>query len=75
MPRTTVRTRKLIGTVGLLLLIAVYSMVAIALIATVFPRLDAWVQPFVYAAAGFLWVPLAGAIISWMYRGRPDETR
>jgi hypothetical protein len=72
-PRTTVRTRKLIGTVGLLALITVYALVVMGLIATVFPRLDRWALPFLYAFAGIAWVPLAGAILNWMHRGRPDE--
>lgn len=72
MPRTTVRTRKLIGSVLLLVLIAVYAVAVVSLMSTVFPRMERWLQPFAYALAGFLWVPLAGAIISWMHRGRPD---
>jgi protein-S-isoprenylcysteine O-methyltransferase Ste14 len=72
-PRTTVRTRKLIGTVALLALIVVYCLLVMGLIATVFPQMHRWVLPFLYAAAGIAWVPLAGAILNWMHRGRPDE--
>jgi hypothetical protein len=72
-PRTTVRTRKLIGTVALMALIVVYAMLVVSLIATVFPRAERWLLPFLYAIAGIAWVPLAGAILNWMHRGRPDE--
>lgn len=71
-PRTTVRTRKLIGSVAILILIAVYAMLVVSLMATVFPQAERWLLPFLYAIAGFAWVPLAGAIVSWMHRGRPN---
>jgi hypothetical protein len=68
----TTRIRKLIGTVALLLFIAIYALVAMGVIATVFPQMPKWALPFLYALAGIAWVPFAGLIVTWMHGGKPD---
>ncbi len=66
------RTRKLFGTIALLVILTVYSLVVAVFATYVFPRLAAWQVPIFYAVAGLGWVPLAMVVVSWMYRGRPD---
>jgi hypothetical protein len=62
------RTRKLIGTVGLLLLVIVWALVAMAIAQFVFVspnKLAAWIY---YAIAGMGWVLPAMPLIRWMSR-------
>lgn len=67
----TTRTRKLMGAVALLVMLAVYSLIALA-VAVVLQvnQASAFVELAYYAIAGLLWVLPAAAIISWM--ARPD---
>jgi hypothetical protein len=64
----TIRTRKAIGTVALLVMITVYSLLVIGLVATAFPQLGTGLQLAFYAVAGLAWVPPAGLIINWMHK-------
>ncbi len=66
------RTRKFFGTIALLIILTVYSLVVAVLATYVFPRLAAWQVPLFYLIAGLGWVPLAMVVVSWMYRGRAD---
>jgi Protein of unknown function (DUF2842) len=66
------RTRKLFGTIALLVILTVYSLVVAVLATYVFPRLTTWQVPVFYAIAGLGWVPLAMVVVSWMYRGRAE---
>lgn len=66
------RTRKLFGTIALLVILTVYSLVVAVFATSVLPRLSTWQVPLFYALAGLGWVPLAMLVVSWMYRGRPD---
>jgi hypothetical protein len=62
------RTRKLIGTVGLLLLVIVWALVAMAIAQFVFAspnKLAAWIY---YAIAGMGWILPAMPLIRWMSR-------
>ncbi len=67
----TLRTRKLIGLIALLVLITVYALLALAA-AIVLQVHDASkiVELIYYIIAGLLWVIPAGVIIKWMQR--PD---
>lgn len=66
------RTRKLLGTVYLLLLITVYSLLVIGAVATVYPQIpNAALAAVFYMVAGLAWVPLAMPIVAWM--SRPDR--
>jgi hypothetical protein len=64
----TVRMRKIFGTVALLVMITVYSLMVIGLVATAFPQLGTGMQLLFYAIAGLAWVPPAGYIINWMHK-------
>lgn len=67
----TQRTRKLIGTVALFVLIAVYAALAVATaIVLQVHEVNQVVELLYYVVAGLLWVLPAGLLISWMQR--PD---
>ncbi len=64
----TLKTRKLVGTVALLLLVIVYAF--LAMVAAIVLQVNATktVEVLYYLVAGLLWVPPAAWIISWMHR-------
>lgn len=68
----TTRTRKLLGTVALLVLIVVYALLAMT-VAMVLQMQNAnkLVEFAYYLIAGTLWTVPAGAIIWWMQRPEP----
>ena len=69
----TIRTRKLIGTVALLALIVVYSLLAMA--AAMILQMQSTnkaIELAYYILAGTLWTIPAGAIIWWMQQ--PDRS-
>ena len=65
----TMRMRKLIGTILLLVMITVYSLLAmmVAVVLQVNTTSD-WVELVYYVVAGLLWVVPAAWIIWWMSR-------
>ena len=66
------RTRKLVGTVALLLLVAVYALLMTGLAAAILPNAGQLTQLVYYAVAGLAWVPPAAMIVSWMHGGATD---
>ena len=60
--------RKLAGTVGLLLLLVVYSLVVMVFATTNLPAMGGIVTTLFYVVAGIGWVPIAMLIVSWMYK-------
>ena len=64
------RTRKLIGTLALLVFLGLYAWVAAAIGAGRISLAPAWAQFAYFLAAGLLWVLPAGLLIRWMQR--PD---
>lgn len=61
------RTRKLLGTIALLIFIFVYALLAmLAAVVLQVRGLNPIVELAYYAVAGLLWVPPAALIISWM---------
>jgi hypothetical protein len=66
-----VRTRKLIGTVALLLLVSVWGLLAMALAQSVLTSINGFVAAIYYIVAGLGWVLPAMPLISWM--SRPDS--
>ena len=60
--------RKLAGTVALLVLLVVYSMLVMVFATTRLPELGGVATALFYAVAGLAWVPAAMALVSWMYR-------
>lgn len=67
----TMRTRKLIGAVALLLLITVYSFSAMMVAIALQVNASKWVEVIYYIVAGLAWTVPAGAIIWWMQQ--PDS--
>ena len=69
----SIRTRKLIGTVALLLLATIWSLLAMALAQSVLTDINGFVAAIFYVVAGLGWVLPAMPIVSWM--ARPDKPR
>ena len=69
----TIRTRKLIGTVALLLLVSVWGLLAMALAQSVLTDISGLVAAIYYAVAGLGWVLPAMPLISWM--SKPNEIK
>ncbi len=65
------RTRKLIGTILLLVFLALYAWVAGVIGAGRITLAPAWAQFAYFVTAGLAWVLPAGLLIRWMQR--PDE--
>jgi Protein of unknown function (DUF2842) len=68
-----IRTRKLIGTVALLVLVCVWGLVTMALAQSVLTDINGFVAAIYYAVAGLGWVLPAMVVIWWM--ARPDAPR
>ena len=68
----TIRTRKLIGTVALLLLVSVWGLFAMALAQSALTDINGFVAAIYYVVAGLGWVLPAMPLISWM--SKPDKT-
>jgi Protein of unknown function (DUF2842) len=60
--------RKFAGTIGLLVLLIVYSLLVVGFAASALPAMGGWVAVAFYVVAGISWVPIAMALVSWMYR-------
>ena len=67
----SIRTRKLIGTVALLLLVTVWGLLAMALAQSVLTDINGFVAAIYYVVAGLGWGLPAMPLISWM--ARPDR--
>jgi hypothetical protein len=67
----TMRTRKLIGAFGLLALMMVWALIAMALAQSVLTDINGFVAAIYYVIAGLGWVLPAMPLISWM--SRPDR--
>lgn len=64
----TVRVRKLVGTILLLLLIAGYALLMMLVASVILPQAGKLGELAFYALAGFAWILPAGLLISWMHR-------
>jgi len=60
------KARKITGTCLLLVFIAIYSLLALALATAVLPDASPGIELLYYAMAGLLWTLPAAMIISWM---------
>lgn len=65
------RSRKLVGTIGLVVLVVVYSIAVTALYLNFLGGQVWWILIIFFAAAGLLWFFPASWMIGWM--SRPDE--
>ncbi len=72
-PVMTIRTRKLIGAVALLLLAFAWSMMGMVM--AQFPLIanSGWLQAVYYVVVGMGWVLPAMPIVSWMLRPDPER--
>lgn len=61
------RIRKLIGTVLLLVVLAIYSLLVGVAASAVLTGSNKFVEMIFYAIAGLAWVVPAGFLIRWMY--------
>ena len=66
----TIRTRKFLGTIALLLLVVVWSLMGMTVAQTLWLANSGLRQAIFYVVAGIGWVLPAMPIISWM--ARPD---
>jgi hypothetical protein len=66
-----IRTRKLIGAIALLLLVAVWAFAAVAVAPIALTPGDKLVAGLYYLVAGIGWVLPAMPLISWMSRRDP----
>jgi peptidoglycan/LPS O-acetylase OafA/YrhL len=67
----TIRTRKLIGTIALLLLVAVYALAAMFVAIVLQVNASKPAELLYYVVAGLLWVLPAGLLVRWMQRPDP----
>ena len=67
----SMRLRKLIGTVALLVLVIVWSLLAMAFAQILLPGANHLVAAIYYVVAGLGWVLPAMPIVAWM--SRPDR--
>jgi len=67
----SIRTRKLIGTIVLLLFVAVYALTAMLVAIVLQVNASKVVELAFYVVAGLAWVIPAGIIIRWMQRPDP----
>lgn len=66
------RTRKLIGTIALLVLLSCWALVAMALAQSVLTDINGLVATIYYVVAGLGWVLPSMPIVRWMAR---DDTK
>jgi hypothetical protein len=69
----SIRIRKLIGTVALLVLVSVWGLFAMALAQSVLTDINGFVATIFYVVAGLGWVLPAMPLINWM--AKPDEIK
>ena len=67
----SIRARKFVGTVALIVLVAVWALLAMALSQSVLTDINGFVAALYYITAGLGWVLPAMPLISWM--ARPDK--
>jgi hypothetical protein len=68
-----IRTRKLIGAFALLILVTVWSLVAMTLAQSALTSINGWIAFAYYVVAGLGWVLPAMLLIKWM--ARPDAPK
>lgn len=67
------RTRKLVGTILLLIVLSIYALAVMLAAAAVLPDGGKIVELIFYAVAGIAWVVPAGFLIKWMYAVPPEN--
>ena len=69
-----IRTRKFFGTIFLLMLVVVWSLLGMTIAQTPFLAGNGWAQAIFYVVAGLGWVLPAMPIVSWMARRDPEPS-
>ena len=69
----SIRSRKLIGTIGLFVLVIVWGLLAMALAQSILTNINGLVATLYYIVAGLGWVLPAMPLMKWMTR--PDAPR
>ena len=64
----TVRTKKLIGTILILIWLPVYALLASGLAVLILPHASGFASFLFYAVAGMLWAVPVGLMFPWMFR-------
>ena len=67
-----IRTRKFVGTVTLILFIAIYSLVVMAFAASRVVGVSHSAEVAFFFVAGLAWVIPAGLVVRWMQRPDPS---
>jgi hypothetical protein len=67
----SIRARKFVGTIALIVLVAVWALLAMALAQSILTDINGFVAALYYITAGLGWVLPAMPLISWM--ARPDK--
>lgn len=67
----SIRARKFVGTIALLVLVVAWGLLAMALAQSVLTEINGFVASLYYIVAGLGWVLPAMPLISWM--ARPDN--
>jgi hypothetical protein len=67
----SIRARKFVGTVALLVLVSVWGLLAMVLAQSVLTNINGFVAAIYYVIAGLGWVLPAMPLITWM--ARPDN--
>ncbi|MGA7085224.1 MAG: DUF2842 domain-containing protein [Pseudolabrys sp.] len=67
----SIRARKFVGTIALIVLVAVWALLAMALAQSILTDINGFVAALYYIIAGLGWVLPAMPLISWM--ARPDN--
>jgi hypothetical protein len=69
----TIRTRKLFGTIALIVLAVCWTLLAMALAQSALTSINGWVALIYYLVAGVGWVLPAMPIVTWMSRPGRDK--
>jgi hypothetical protein len=69
----TLRNRKLTGAFGLLALVMIWSLLAMALAQSILTNINGFVATLYYVVAGLGWVLPAMMLVKWM--AKPDAPR
>jgi hypothetical protein len=70
-----IRSRKLVGTIALLVLVVVWALLAMALAQSALTDINGFVAAIFYVVAGLGWVLPAMPLVKWMARPDPERAR
>ncbi len=70
----TPRSKKLIGTIGLLIWIALYALLAMRVAVAILPTANGWIALLYYAITGTAWIIPVGLLLPWMHREPKSRT-